>query len=564
MRTITTLKANCQDCHRCMRSCPVKAIGIDQGQAHVIDDKCVMCGRCVVECPQQAKQVEDQTATVKAAIAAGRDVALSLAPSFIASFAEVDPERLWQSLAGLGFRIIEETAVGAEAISRVYAELLQTTGKPVISACCPVIVSTVKKYYPQLVDYLAPVISPMQAHARMLKERFGAGTMVVFAGPCIAKISERDEAFSQVDAVITFEKLKLWLAEAGDQPGGPTVPAGVRATDGARHYPVAGGILKSFTRSEYTATDIIAVDGLDKCMRVLDSLARGEISPRFVEALACSGGCIDGPASGTDRCSPAKRMKVLEFAAGGVIPSRETLPVTIDLHREHVADPVSEYLPSEDEIRRVLEQTGKLSKQDEKNCGACGFNSCREKAVAVCQGLTTIDTCVPYMRSKAESFANIIVDNSLNAIIVVNAKMVIAEFNPAAERMFDRKAEMVKGRMLFDIMDCGGIAAAAKSGEKVVSRRVELAAGGVVTNQMIIPVPAHDLIIIVMTDITNQENHTRELDRMKFQTVEKASEIINRQMQVAQEIAGLLGETTAETKVALLELVGLLKAKGEN
>jgi len=564
MRTIVTQKANCQDCHRCMRICPVKAIGIEKGQARVIEDKCVLCGRCVGECPQKAKQVEDQIAQVKAAIKADRQVVLSLAPSFVGSFPEYSPRQLWEKLTGLGFGAVEETAVGAEAVSRVYAQLLQKTDKPVISACCPVIVNTVKKYYPQLVGNLAPVMSPMQVHAQMLKERFGRDTMVVFAGPCIAKIAEKDESCSQVDAVITFEQLKPWLAEQGNPSLGGNKVQTQKASSGARHYPVTGGILKAFTRGEHIATDVVAVDGLDKCMIVFDALGRGEIAPKFVEALACSGGCIDGPACGTDKCSPAKRLQVLRFAEEGRPSESLEAAEAVGFHRGHVADPVKENLPSEEQISQVLQQTGKYTKQDEKNCGACGFNSCREKAIAVFQGLTTTDTCVPYMRSKAESFANIIVDNSLNAIIVVNTNLVIQEFNPAAEKIFGQRKEIVKGRILTELMNCSSIVEAAQSGGKVIDRRVEVTASGVVTNQKIIPVAEHNLIIIVMTDITAQEKNSREFEQMKHQTVQKASEIIDRQMQVAQEIAGLLGETTAETKAALLELMGLLKAKEEN
>jgi len=207
--------------------------------------------------------------------------------------------------------------------------------------------------------------------------------------------------------------------------------------------------------------------------------------------------------------------------------------------------------------------TGKYSEQDEKNCGACGFDTCRDKAIAVCQGLTEINTCVPYMRSKAESLANFIVEHSLNAIIVVDRQMTVQEFNPAAERLFARKKDLVRGSSLSGILDCSEIIASAQSGRKTVSRRVEIG-GGAVASQMVVPVPEHDLIIVVLTDTTEQERHARELERMKLQTVEKATEIIDKQMQVAQEIAGLLGETTAETKAALLELVSLLKAKDKN
>jgi PAS domain S-box-containing protein len=543
-----------------MRACPVKAIGIEKGQAHVLEDKCVLCGRCVVECPQKAKQVEDQVSDVKKAIRANRRVILSMAPSFVAAFPEFSPAQLWDKLLGLGFSAVEETAVGAEVVSRVYSQLLQSAHEPVISACCPVIVNAVKKYYPQLVKNLASVMSPMQVHARLIKERFGKDTMVVFAGPCIAKIREKDETCSQVEVVITFEQLKCWLAEPDNRYYIDKSLQTLKASGGARHYPIAGGILKSFTRSEYTAADIIAVDGLDKCLTVFDALNRGEIAPKFVEALACSGGCIDGPACGTDKCSPAKRVKILEFAAARDSAELQAKQDTGAFYREHIADPVNDSLPSEDQIRQVLQQTGKFTERDEKNCGACGFNSCREKAIAVCQGLTTIDTCVPYMRSKAESLANIIVDNSLNAIIVVNRSLEIQDFNPAAEKMFGQRKELVKGQLLTELMECSSITVAAESGEKITGRRVKVAVSGVVAEQKVIPVDEHNLIIVVMTDITAQERHLRELEEMKNQTVEKASEIIDKQMQVAQEIAGLLGETTAETKAALLELMGLLKA----
>lgn len=558
MRTITTQKVNCRDCHRCMRSCPLKAVGIVGGQAKLIDEKCVLCGRCVVECPQGAKQVDSRLEEVKAAVAAGRRVALSLAPSFVAAFPEYSPEELAARLAGLGFAAVEETAVGAAVVSHHYSRLLHSAGRPVISACCPVVVSVIEKYHPGLVANLAPVVSPMLAHAKLLRHRLGEDIYVVFAGPCIAKLAESAAADSAVDAALTFAQLREWLAAV---PAAPAAVPGLPAPGPVRYYPIPGGILKSFVRSESTATDIIAVDGLESCMEVFAALEKGEIAPRFIEALACAGGCVNGPALGSARSTPAKKLMIAEFAAAGEAGS-DAIPADVDFTRRHAAAPVREYAPTEARIREVLRQTGKYAKEDEKNCGACGFSTCREKAVAVLQGITEIDTCVPYMRTKAESLANFIVENSLNAIIVVDGAMVVQEFNPAAERMLNRQKEIVKGGRLSEVLDCAAIAAAARDGRKVTGRRVEVP-GGVVASQMIVPVPAHDLVIVVMTDITAQEKSARELEQMKLQTVAKATEIIDKQMQVAQEIAGLLGETTAETKAALLELVGLLKAKDD-
>ncbi len=558
MKTITTQKVNCRDCHRCMRSCPLKAIGIENGQARLIEEKCVLCGRCVVECPQGAKQVDSQLSAVTGAIAAGRFVALSLAPSFIASFPEYTPKQLWSRLGSLGFNLVEETAVGAEEVSRHYGRLLAGAEKPVISACCPVVVNVITKYYPDLVDNLAPVASPMLVHAELLKYRHGDDIFTVFAGPCIGKLAESRQPGSRVDAALTFRQLRELLDTAA--PNDAAAVQGQPAPGPVRYYPIAGGILKSFTRSEATATDVIAVDGLENCLEVFAALRSGEIAPRFIEALACSGGCINGPASGCAASVPAKRLKVAQFAAAG--HRRRNNPPSLDFTRRHVPAPFCEYIPSESQIREVLRQTGKYSKEDEKNCGACGFNSCRDKAIAVCQGLTEIGTCVPYMRSKAESLANFIVQHSLNAIIVVDGKMVVQESNPATEMLLDGQQEIVKGSIFGPVFGGDAVAAAVREGRKITGRRVELP-GGTVVSQTVIPVVEHDLAIIVMTDITSQERNARELEHMKLQTVEKATEIINKQMHVAQEIAGLLGETTAETKAALLELVGLLKGRGK-
>ncbi len=559
MKTITTQKVNCRDCHRCMRSCPLKAIGIENGQARLIEEKCVLCGRCVVECPQGAKQVDSQLALVTDAIAAGRFVALSLAPSFIASFPEFTPRQLCSRLAALGFSLIEETAVGAEEVSRHYGRLLAGAGRPVISACCPVVVNVITKYYPDLVDNLAPVASPMLVHAKLLKHRHGDDIFTVFAGPCIAKLAESRQDGSAVDAAITFRQLREWLAAAAPQDASAAAQS-QPAPGPVRYYPIAGGILKSFTRSEATATDVIAVDGLENCLEVFAALRSGEIAPRFVEALACSGGCINGPANGCAASVPAKRLKVAQFAAAG--SRRNNNPPDLDFTRRHASAPVQEHIPSESRIREVLRQTGKYSKEDEKNCGACGFNSCRDKAIAVCQGLTEIGTCVPYMRSKAESLANLIVQHSLNAIVVVDSRMIVQEFNPAAEKMLGRPQEIVKGSTFGEVFGCDAVDAAVREGRKITDRRVRIP-GGKIVSQTVIPVAEHNLAIIVMTDITAQERNAREIEQMKLQTVEKATEIINKQMHVAQEIAGLLGETTAETKAALFELVGLLKGREE-
>ena len=563
-QVITTQKVNCQDCHRCVRSCPVKAIGIESGHASVVLDKCILCGKCVVECPQQAKQVENQLEIVKKALADGKKVAFSIAPSFVTAFADLSFGQLRTLLKDFGACAVEETAVGAAAVSEIYSSLLATTDYPVISCCCPVVTRLVEKYYPNLTHNLAPVVSPMIAHGRILKEKLGTETFVVFIGPCIAKIAEGRDAdlVGSIDAVLTFEHLQQWLAGIDlRQDSIPEDNAALDTPGPSRFFPITGGILKSFTEHDETDTDVITVHGLQNCMEVFECLSNWEISPRFVEALACDGGCIGGPGIPVHDGTPVKRAKVVNFARQAT-DSHLNISLPLDsLSRHHIPAPILSMEPSEIEIREILAKTAKFNKADEKNCGACGYSTCREKAIAVWQGLAEVDMCIPYMKSKAESFSNMVMDNSLNAIIVVDENMIIQEFNPASEKMFGHRVDLVKGTSLARIMDCADLMYAVETQEKLAARRVEYPERSLITEQMILPIREHKMVILIITDISEREKQNRELQKVKLETIDKAAEIINRQMHVAQEIAGLLGETTGETKAALLDLVGLLKER---
>lgn len=564
MKIITTRKVNCKDCHRCVRTCPVKAIGISSGHARVMDDRCILCGKCVIECPQHAKKIVTHIPMIEEAIKQGKRVVLSIGSSFWGLFPDYTPAQIISALKKMGFTHVEEAAIGAEAVSLAYRDLMKNDPqKTIISSNCPVVVNIIKKYYPSLVEYLAPIVSPMMAHGSIIKQKYGQDTFTVFAGPCLAKFDE-DDGRNSVDAVLTFVQLRQWLnyTYKGVLPetNEEYVPP---AMGNARFFPLAGGILKSFMDFDILDSEIITVDGIEDCKEVFRSLKKGEIAPRFIEAFSCRGGCIGGPVGGSTASMPARRMKVIQF--GNSLDSKKTIEVPdgLDLYAEYKPTPLESIIPSEEEIREVLQKIGKFTKADERNCGSCGYNTCREKAIAVIRGLAETDMCMPYMRSKAESFANLIVENSVDGILVVDNHMIIQEVNPSLKQMFGLEKIIEKGMSLTEFVSCADYFQVATYGNKVVQKRIDYPDYGLITDQMIIPIPEHGLILIVISNVTGEQRRMEAMKKIKEETVEKANEIINRQMKVAQEIAGLLGETTAETKAALLEMMYVLKGGEE-
>lgn len=560
MQIIDTRKVNCRDCHRCLRVCPVKAIGLFDGRTKVLDDRCILCGRCVVECPQHAKNVMSHLPLVRRAIEQGRKVVLSLGSAYLGLFSEYAPTALLSELRGLGFAEIAETAEAAEVVASLYRQMFAAGGPPIISSNCPVVVRLIKKYYPSLTKRLAPVVSPMTAHGLMLKQRFGEDAFIVFAGPCIGKFSEWHRHFT-VDAVLTFGELGRWLREAKPTARADTSRAQrPEPTDNARFFPLAGGILKSFMDFDNLSTAAVAVDGIENCIDVFTGVLEGKIAPRFIEAFSCAGGCIGGPAGGSAEPLALRRLRMIERANALEGKAVRPLPRGIDFSSERKPEPIEIPMPTEEQIRAILHKTGKFTRADEKNCGACGYNSCREKAIAVCQGVAEITMCMPYMRSKAESFAGVIVEHAPYGIVVLDKNMRAQDFNPELERMFGGENGLTKEMDFREVMDCGAFVSALRGNRKIVSR-VSYADYGVIAEQIIIPVPKNALVIGIIEDVTEREKAARKWNELQEETADKATEIIKKQMKVAQEIAGLLGETTAETKSALLELIQVLKQR---
>ncbi|NLZ51708.1 MAG: PAS domain-containing protein, partial [Thermoanaerobacteraceae bacterium] len=429
----------------------------------------------------------------------------------------------------------------------------------------PAINYLVQKYYPELVECLVPVVSPMEAHGRYLKKIKGHKE-VAFIGPCLAKKVEiHDNGNYGIDAALTFEELVAWWKEEGINPILEPVSEHENIfCDDANFYPIPGGSYKTiepFIKDQWR--EFIEVSGKENCMLMLDELKKGEFHRTWIEMNACEGGCINGPAIDSIERGPFKRIKCVKIFARNNSPRAESITVSdqnipLDFEKHFKPTSIKIKKPSEQDIRRILEATGKYRPEHELNCGACGYNSCREKAEAVYNGMAEIHMCVPYMRNRAESLSNLIIESTPNAIIAVDIDMNVQVFNNGAEKMFRvNSADMIHKplSLLFDDDDFKFVS---KTQQNIINKKVVLTQYGLITQQDIYYEKEHSLIISIITDITEEEKIQERNAMLRKETVKTAQQVIDKQMRVAQEIASVLGETTAETKVLLNKIQRLL------
>lgn len=552
---ITTRSADCKDCYRCLRVCPVKAISVKDGQAKVQEEKCILCGKCVLECPQQAKLIKSEVFKVRDFLLTGEKVVLSVAPSFPAYFCHTQWEQLVLKLKRIGFHAVEETSIGAQFTADAYKKLFLAGKGPLLSSCCPVVVNILEIYFPELLGNLAPVASPVIAHGLSIKERYGWDTKVVFAGPCIAKMVERGKE-GRIDAVLTFTQLEDLLASP---PEGCLDGMGESSyAIETRLFPLPGGTIGSFLGDSSINLEVESITGVEECWQTLESIKAGTLNVKFIEMLACKGGCINGPIMDHSESILRRKRYVLDFynRFKDAVPFKK-IPVTENLlKRNFLSRAFREEEVPQEEIQKILNEIGKYSPEDEKNCGGCGYKTCREKAEAVYRGNAELEMCMSYMKSKAESTAHTIVNSSPNGLIVFDQDLKIKDLNPAAKRFFSLY-NLDIGDKLDLFVDGSHFLQVINTGIPIKDYTVYYEELDLWTRQIVVPITnsKENLYMVIITDITENEKKKQEMEQIKDQILTKAHQVINNQMMVAQQIAGLLGETTAETKTTLLELI---------
>ena len=563
-REIIDFKATkCKHCYKCVRYCDVKAIQVKDEQAQIMPDKCILCGHCLKVCPQSAKTLNSDLNKVKGYIKAGERVVVSIAPSYMGLLKFKTIGQVRSAIMRLGFEDVRETSEGAAFVTAEYARLLnEHQMENIITTCCPSVNDLIEIYYPQLIPYMAPVVSPMIAHGKLLKEELGGDVKVVFLGPCIAKMKEaKDPRHGDViDAVLNFNDLNQWLKEEEivieDCEDAPFVRFDPKVN---RLYPVTNGVVSSVLATEEKKDSYrkFYVHGSANCIDLCKSMSRGEIKGCFIEMNMCAGGCIKGPTVDDEFISRFKiKLDMEENIAKEPAQKRQMEPVweKVSFAKEFEDHSPKDPQPTEEEIRAILRMTNKTRPEDELNCGACGYPTCRDKAIAVFQHKAEVSMCIPFMHEKAESMSNLVMETSPNIVLIVNQDMKIMEYSDVGERYFGKTRAEALEMYLYEFIDPSDFQWVFETHQNIHGKRVSYPEYHLSTLQNIVYIEKENAVLATFIDITKEEEQAREDYEKNLETIDLAQKVIHKQMMVAQEIAGLLGETTAETKTTLTKL----------
>lgn len=560
---VYTIQTECQDCYKCIRRCPVKAIRVEKGHAAVMGELCIACGRCVINCPAHAKHYRDDTTVVKNLIQSGKKILASLAPSFVSEFPEYTPAQLISMIKQLGFYGVSETALGADLVSYDTAELLsrqvqKNKRKLFISSACPAAVSFIKKYMNTYAPYITDCASPLLAHSRYLRKIYGNDINIVFIGPCIAKKSEAD-TFDEISAAVTFKELRKMFSEEGIVPDekfvGDFIP---RRAAKAELFPLEGGMIAACKKYEPLQNiRTLSVSGIEALRETLNGLEVLSLSsPLFIEALSCTGGCVNGPGTGKSSATALKRVQTIDFADSADdtlddgtlknIPSmKDTLPVNC----------VEEKQYTDQEIREAMRSVGKYSASDEINCNGCGYDTCRNFAIAMLNGVADKSMCVSYMRKLAEKKANGLVRAIPSGVVIADRNMNIVECNRNFARLMGKDIlDMYEVKPGLEGADLSEITKSAQffksvlapNGPDVIDREVR--ERNKILHYSVFVIEKEEIAAGVVEDITEPKNQ-------KERTISKAQNVIDKNLATVQKIAFLLGENAAETESMLNSII---------
>lgn len=576
-QVIYTELTECQDCFKCLRECPVKAIQIVQGHARVMEDLCIHCGNCVEICPQNAKKVRSDLDRAKILIRLRQKTVLSLAPSFIAEFSGIPVQTLIACCKKLGFSHVSETSVGADAVSEFVSKTIAKRQPPLmLSSACPAVVQYVDKYLPEMRGFISKSCSPMVAHARLIKQTLGHGTAVVFAGPCIAKKWEADASGGVVDVALTFQELRQWFSEEGADPANAATHDEYsfflnQAQDGIL-YPIEGGMVASIKHLKYSDAHCMTYSGIDQIREAVRGIVDqypeqeknlGNQKTLFLEMLACEGGCINGPMVQKSTGTIAKRLRVLSekekrteedhVSHKPILPQDISVDLTIPQGMRQ--KPVNACIVSEEDIKSALLSIGKYSRKDELNCSGCGYDSCQAFAVSMFLGKAEKTMCLSYTRKLAQKKANALLKAMPSAAVVVDSSMHIIECNkPFAELLGTDVIELYALKPSLEGADLRKLVSFWEAFEQVLMPESpdiidsDFQCNGKIVHGSVFSIEKGSLVGGLLQDITAPWIQ-------KDRVISQARKVMSQNLKTVQKIAYLLGENAAETESALTSII---------
>lgn len=552
MKILQFENVNCKNCYKCVRYCPVKAIEIKNHCAQILEDECILCGRCTIVCPQKAKEAISDVEKIKNALEENKQVVVSVAPSFSAYYHSAFTD-FKEALLKLKFAEVFETAEGAYLVKTEYEKLLaENPDKTYISSCCTSLNELIKKYYPKALKYLAPILTPMEAHSKLLKEKY-KDAVIVFVSPCISKKIERYDKDSQVDYIISFEELSEMLKDNNIQISNSNSGEG-EAKYLSRKFPTHGGIIASMKQDNNH--EYISLSGYKDCVQAIEDICNDKVSKCFVEMSFCEGSCVGGPSFQRNNISLLtsnleinKNLRNLDYSEDFNVISKQSLQKVytdkeVILHKK----------PSELQITAILHKMGKYTESDELNCGMCGYFSCREKAEAVFAGKAEISMCLPYMKERAESFSNQILNITPNAILTVDMDLKVQQINKAASDIFHLEPKDIINQPVSRILDEFDFVNIITSDTLKTEKFTFLAEYNAYLSQVFMYDKSNSIIVCIMKNITEERQKRNQLIQKKMQAAAMADDIADKQLRIVHEIASLLGETAAETKIAIQDL----------
>ncbi len=559
---IYSVSAECRDCYKCIRHCPVKAIKVVDDHAVVTPELCILCGRCVTTCEHNAKRVRSDLLSVHYRIRRNeRPVYASLAPSFVSEFPDVRPAQMVTALKRLGFAGVYETAEGAELVSKRVAEFLdEKDGGVYFSTACPVAVDLVRKYYPELVSSLTPVMPPMMAHVRQLRDRFGNDIDVVFIGPCIAKKRNADESNGELANAMTFEALRRWFKIKRIIPELMEDDPDYKHPGEGASYPIEGGMIRTietFLSRRDMNGRFMVVSGVGQIMDRLEALSKDMPSgpPVFLEMLACPGGCVAGPKSSV-RSKVSSQLDVEMYVAQN--PAKSVLET--DISAEFCASPVKTEIFPEERITEALHSIGKYRKEDELNCGGCGYESCRAMVQAMLRGDAEPQMCVSHMRQMAQNKSNALSKSMPFGLVIADSDLHIQECNEYFSRLFDESLKLayeacpgLRGAELDKIIPARALfkKVLLSDGEAV---RKNVSIGARIYNITVFGIEKRTSVGALVSEIT-------ETEKIRQHMMEKSKEVIMNTTKTVQEIAYMLGKNSAQSELILTSLMDMFKAE---